>query len=87
MAEARSKISFEDALVELEQIAEKLERQDFSLEESLKAYERGMELKKNLPGNFGFCRRKDRSTYQGRIEKDKQNRFSDRVQNDIPNFL
>ncbi|MBE8359453.1 exodeoxyribonuclease VII small subunit, partial [Leptospira interrogans] len=43
MAEARSKISFEDALVELEQIAEKLERQDFSLEESLKAYERGMD--------------------------------------------
>ncbi|AXR69066.1 exodeoxyribonuclease VII small subunit [Leptospira mayottensis] len=50
MAEAKSKISFEDALVELEQIAEKLERQDFSLEESLKAYERGMELKKICRG-------------------------------------
>ncbi|AVQ12649.1 Exodeoxyribonuclease 7 small subunit [Leptospira santarosai] len=50
MAEAKSKISFEDALVELEQIAEKLERQDFSLEESLKAYERGMELKKICQG-------------------------------------
>lgn len=46
MVETKSKISFEDALMELEQIAEKLERQDFSLEESLKAYERGMELKK-----------------------------------------
>lgn len=50
MAETKSKISFEDALLELEQIAEKLERQDFSLEESLKAYERGMELKKICQG-------------------------------------
>lgn len=30
MVETKSKISFEDALMELEQIAEKLERQDFS---------------------------------------------------------
>ncbi|MDV6237014.1 exodeoxyribonuclease VII small subunit [Leptospira ellisii] len=50
MAESKSKISFEEALLELEQIAEKLERQDFSLEESLKAYERGMELKKICQG-------------------------------------
>jgi exodeoxyribonuclease VII small subunit len=38
-------ISFEDALNELELIAEKLERGQLSLEESIKAYERGMELK------------------------------------------
>ncbi|TGK35008.1 exodeoxyribonuclease VII small subunit [Leptospira gomenensis] len=50
MAESKTKISFEEALMELEQIAEKLERQDFSLEESLKAYERGMELKKICQG-------------------------------------
>ncbi|EMY79028.1 exodeoxyribonuclease VII, small subunit [Leptospira weilii serovar Ranarum str. ICFT] len=60
MAEAKSKISFEDALMELEQIAEKLERQDFSLEESLKAYERGMELKKICQGIL--------DTAEGKIE-------------------
>ncbi|MCX7998881.1 MAG: exodeoxyribonuclease VII small subunit, partial [Leptospiraceae bacterium] len=41
-----SKISFEDALKELEKIAEKLEKGQLTLEESIKAYERGMELKK-----------------------------------------
>ncbi|MBM9498873.1 exodeoxyribonuclease VII small subunit [Leptospira sp. 201903071] len=60
MAESKSKISFEEALLELEQIAEKLERQDFSLEESLKAYERGMELKK-------ICQR-ILDTAEGKIE-------------------
>ncbi|AKP25842.1 Exodeoxyribonuclease 7 small subunit [Leptospira interrogans serovar Manilae] len=60
MAETKSKISFEDALMELEQIAEKLERQDFSLEESLKAYERGMELKKICQGIL--------DTAEGKIE-------------------
>lgn len=39
-------ISFEEALEELERIAEKLERGQLTLEESIKAYERGMELKK-----------------------------------------
>ncbi len=39
-------ISFEDALRELEDIAEKLEKGQLSLEESIKAYEKGMELKK-----------------------------------------
>ncbi|TGL93018.1 exodeoxyribonuclease VII small subunit [Leptospira barantonii] len=60
MAESKSKISFEEALMELEQIAEKLERQDFSLEESLKAYERGMELKKICQGIL--------DTAEGKIE-------------------
>lgn len=41
-----SKISFEDALKELEKIAEKLEKGQLTLDESIKAYERGMELKK-----------------------------------------
>ncbi|MBL0955239.1 MAG: exodeoxyribonuclease VII small subunit [Leptospira sp.] len=39
-------ISFEEAIRELEDIAEKLERGTLSLEDSIKAYERGMELKK-----------------------------------------
>lgn len=46
MSKSEKKISFEEALEELEKIAEKLERQSLSLEDSIKAFERGMELKK-----------------------------------------
>ena len=42
---SKKEISFEEALDELEKIAEKLERGQLSLEDSIKAYERGMELK------------------------------------------
>lgn len=45
MSEKKS-ISFEEALRELEDIAEKLEKGQLSLEDSIKAYEKGMELKK-----------------------------------------
>jgi exodeoxyribonuclease VII small subunit len=46
MAVKEKDVSFEEALNELEQIAEKLERGQLTLEESIKAYERGMDLKK-----------------------------------------
>ncbi|MBK8397624.1 MAG: exodeoxyribonuclease VII small subunit [Leptospiraceae bacterium] len=46
MAAKEKDISFEEALNELEQIAEKLERGQLTLEDSIKAYERGMDLKK-----------------------------------------
>ncbi|HMV45122.1 MAG TPA: exodeoxyribonuclease VII small subunit [Leptospiraceae bacterium] len=46
MPAKEKEISFEEALNELEQIAEKLERGQLTLEDSIKAYERGMELKK-----------------------------------------
>ncbi|MEQ1484056.1 exodeoxyribonuclease VII small subunit [Methyloglobulus sp.] len=36
--------SFEDALAELEQLVNRLERGDISLEESLQAFERGVNL-------------------------------------------
>ncbi|TAN49612.1 MAG: exodeoxyribonuclease VII small subunit [Methylococcaceae bacterium] len=35
---------FEDSLLELEQLVERLEQGDTSLEESLKAFERGVQL-------------------------------------------
>lgn len=35
---------FEDSLLELEQLVERLEQGDISLEESLKAFERGVQL-------------------------------------------
>ena len=38
-------LSFEDALKELEEIVNSLEKGDISLEEAIKAYERGSELK------------------------------------------
>jgi exodeoxyribonuclease VII small subunit len=46
MSKTEKTVSFEEALEELETIAEKLERGQLSLEESIKAYERGMDLKK-----------------------------------------
>ncbi|MEM1011420.1 MAG: exodeoxyribonuclease VII small subunit [Planctomycetota bacterium] len=39
-----AKLSFEDALDELEQITAKMERGDLSLDASLEAYERGTKL-------------------------------------------
>lgn len=39
-------IKFEEALQELETIAEQIERTDMNLEDSIKAFERGLELKK-----------------------------------------
>ncbi|MDF1668991.1 MAG: exodeoxyribonuclease VII small subunit [Roseovarius sp.] len=41
-----SKMSFEDAMRELEQVVGQLERGDVALEDSIKLYERGAELKK-----------------------------------------
>ena len=41
-----TKLSFEKALAELEQIVQKLERGDVALEESVAIYERGEALKK-----------------------------------------
>jgi exodeoxyribonuclease VII small subunit len=39
-------MSFEDAMRELEQVVNDLERGDVALEDSIKLYERGAELKK-----------------------------------------
>ena len=40
-----SEMSFEQAMAELEQVVSKLERGDVALEDSIKLYERGAELK------------------------------------------
>ena len=44
--ESKSKMSFEEAMRELEEVIGKLERGDVPLEDSIKLYERGAELKK-----------------------------------------
>ncbi|HOJ27974.1 MAG: exodeoxyribonuclease VII small subunit [Spirochaetes bacterium] len=51
MEKKAKKITFEDALEELEAIASKLESGELTLEQSIQYYERGVELAK-------FCRQK-----------------------------
>lgn len=41
-----NEMSFEQAMAELEQVVSKLDRGDVALEDSIKLYERGAELKK-----------------------------------------
>lgn len=43
---ADTEIGFEEAMLELEQITRSLEGGEMTLDESIKAYERGIELKK-----------------------------------------
>ena len=43
---AVSEMSFEEAMAELEQVVGRLERGDAALDESIKLYERGAELRK-----------------------------------------
>jgi exodeoxyribonuclease VII small subunit len=43
---AKSELSFEDALRQLEEIVQRLENEDVPLEESVNLYEQGMELSK-----------------------------------------
>jgi exodeoxyribonuclease VII small subunit len=44
MPKKKTTTSFEDTLAELEQLVNRLERGDISLEESLQAFERGVNL-------------------------------------------
>ena len=42
----KSKVSFEEAMSELEQLVDKLEKGELSLDESLEVFQRGIELSK-----------------------------------------
>ena len=44
--DSKNKISFEDALKDLEEIVENLNNDELELEKAISAYEKGMELKK-----------------------------------------
>ena len=46
MAKKKESISFEEALQQLEEITRNLESGELTLDDSIKAYEKGMELKK-----------------------------------------
>ena len=43
-SKGKKSLTFEEAFKELEEIAEKLEQGEISLDESMKAFEKGMEL-------------------------------------------
>ena len=61
MTEERTKVdtlSFEDALAELEQIVGRLESGQGSLDDAIKAYERGSDLKKHCQKKLDEARMK-----------------------------
>lgn len=59
MAEAKSKKeSFETALKKLEGVVDSLEKGDLSLEESIKAFEKGTKLSKACEDQLGEARKK-----------------------------
>lgn len=62
---AVEKMSFEDALKELEEIVAKLERGDVDLEESISIYERGAELKKHCETRLKSAELKVKQIVQG----------------------
>lgn len=55
---AEKPISFEEALKELEQIVERLERGEVSLDDAVAAYERGSELKQHCQQRLDEARLK-----------------------------
>ncbi|HOQ38025.1 MAG TPA: exodeoxyribonuclease VII small subunit [Acetivibrio sp.] len=48
MAKKKENINFEESLRELEEIVRQLERGEYSLDESIKAFQRGMTLSRDL---------------------------------------
>jgi len=58
MTTSPDKMSFEDALRELEQIVEQLERGEVSLDDAVSAYERGAQLKQQCQQRLDEARLK-----------------------------
>lgn len=61
-----SKMSFEDALAELETIVRQLEQGDVELEQSIAIYERGAELKKHCDARLKAAELKVEQIVQGK---------------------
>jgi len=61
-----SKLSFEEALAELETIVRKLEQGDVELEQSIAIYERGAELKKHCDARLKAAELKVEQIVQGK---------------------
>ncbi len=58
MSRKKSPPHFEESLTELEQLIERLEEGDISLEESLKAFERGVQLTRACQKALGEAEQK-----------------------------
>jgi len=65
-----NKISFEDALRDLEEIVENLNNDDLNLEEAISAYEKGMELKKICETRLQEAKLRIENIKDNIIEKD-----------------
>ena len=65
-----NKISFEDALRDLEEIVENLNNDDLNLEEAISAYEKGMELKKICETRLQEAKLRIENIKHNIIEKD-----------------
>ena len=66
------KMSYEEAIIELEKIVQKLESGEASLDESIKLYSKGSELK-------DYCEKKLNSAEEkiSQISKDQENKILD----------
>ena len=61
MSDEKKPLSFEDALSELESLVDTLEKGDLSLEDSLKSFERGVELTRSCQEALKAAEQKVRS--------------------------
>jgi len=62
-------VSFEDAISELENLVESMEQGDISLQESLAAFERGIELTRNCQNTLVAAEQKiQKLTKSGKLE-------------------
>jgi len=76
MTKKKSAISFEDSLNELEQLLETMEKGELSLEESLKSFERGVQLTRTCQKAIKEAEQKVRILLQENGEPSKKS-FTD----------
>ncbi len=66
----KNKISFEEALKELEEIVENLNNDDLDLEKAISAYEKGMELKKICEKRLSEAKLRIENIKEDKVERD-----------------
>ena len=69
----KNKISFEEALKELEEIVENLNNDDLDLEKAISAYEKGMELKKICEKRLSEAKLRIENIKEDKVERDHKN--------------
>ena len=66
----KNKISFEEALKELEEIVENLNNDDLDLEKAISAYEKGLELKKICEKRLSEAKLRIKNIKEEKLETD-----------------